>query len=249
VTGNRDKTTLIQSAALILRFEEVGDVNKDGHPDFTIGHSGAKGVVINGHDASILWQKPLADKSWNVTSMGDITWDGSNDIAIGTLYVDNRTYFFDGANGDELYSVVGNTPVDALDAIPDIVGDNSMELVVGGRNGGVICLSGGYDSTLTTVPRSDFNEGHQAILYPNPASDHTTLFLSLVKPALVDVVIIDITGKEITRIKPGIFGCGEHTVDVLHETGSAILRQPGVFIVHVRIGAQTRIIKLVMAPF
>ena len=33
VTGNRLKTTLIQSMALVLRFEDLGDVNKDGHPE------------------------------------------------------------------------------------------------------------------------------------------------------------------------------------------------------------------------
>jgi hypothetical protein len=249
VTGNRDKTTLIQSAALILRFEEVGDVNKDGHPDFIIGHSGAKGVVINGHDASILWQKPLADKSWNVTSMGDITWDGSNDVAIGTLYVDNRTYFFDGSNGNELYSAVGNTPVDALDAIPDIVGDNSMELVVGGRNGGVVCLSGGYDSTLTNISGGNHRNSHQATLYPNPATDHVTLMLDLVNSARVDVIITDVQGTEICRVIPGMLGRGIHTISLSDKIGSTAFRHPGVFLVQVIIGDEARLLKLVITPF
>jgi hypothetical protein len=195
VTGSRDKTTLVQSNSLILRFEDMGDVNKDGHPDFIVGHSGATGVMINGHDASILWQIPLSDKSWNVTNMGDITWDGSNDCAIGTLYQDNRTYFMDGSNGDILKSVIGNTPVDALDAIPDIVGDNSMELVVGGRNGGVVCLSGGYDSTLIAVPGNDDRLSDLAIVYPNPCDDVLHVEVTLRQTSPVNITVTGITGK------------------------------------------------------
>jgi hypothetical protein len=194
-TGNIEKTTLIQSNALVLRFEEVGDVDKDGHPDFTVGHSGAKAVMINGHDASILWQTPLADKSWNVTGMGDITWDGYNDVAVGTLYQDNRTYFLEGNSGDELLSVMGNTPVDALDAIPDIVGDNSMELVVGGRNGFVVCLSGGYDTTLTSVPGNHDRLNKVLSVYPNPCDELLHVALVMKAPSEVKLSVTDVIGK------------------------------------------------------
>ncbi len=209
-TGNREKTTLVQSNALILRFEDMGDVNKDGHPDFIIGHSAAKTVIINGHDASILWQVNVADKSWNVTNMGDITWDGSNDAASGTLYQNNQTYFFDGASGDILYSAPGNTPVDALDAIPDIVGDNSMELVVGGRNGGVACLSGGYDSTLTSViSRTTISELSVSV-YPNPADEWIEAELLLMKPSGVKIQCIDIHGQELFAKEISGFTAGNH---------------------------------------
>lgn len=195
VTGNREKTTLVQSAALMLRFEDMGDVNKDGHPDFIIGHSGAKAVVINGHDASILWQQPLSDKSWNVTNMGDITWDGTNDCAVGTLYVDNRTYFLDGTDGDILYSAIGNTPVDALDAIPDIVGDQSMELVVGGRNGGVVCLSGGYDTTLTAIITRSSDPDNQPVITPNPCDQYFQAGLMTTAGSPITFELTDLSGQ------------------------------------------------------
>jgi len=195
VTGMREKTTLVQSNVLILRFEDMGDVNKDGHPDFLVAHSGAKGVMINGHDASILWQQSLVDKSWNVTNMGDITWDGSNDAAIGTLYVDNRTYFMDGSNGETLKELNSNTPIDALDAIPDIVGDNSMELVVGGRNGGVVCLSGGYDSTLISVPGMENLLARSAFVFPNPCDDLLHVVVNLPRSSDVNLTVTGITGR------------------------------------------------------
>lgn len=214
VTGNREKTTLVQSNALILRFEDMGDVNKDGHPDFIVGHSGAKGVIINGHDASILWQKPLADKSWNVTNIGDITWDGSNDAAIGTLYQDNRTYFLDGSDGSTLHSIIGNTPVDALDAIPDIVGDNSMELVVGGRNGGVVCLSGGYDSTIIAVPGKEPLSAQMVRLYPNPCMDVLHVAVELQQISEVTITVTGITGRVFYSANYGKCNKGNHVFDL-----------------------------------
>jgi hypothetical protein len=195
VTGSRDKTTLVQSNSLILRFEDMGDVNKDGHPDFLVAHSGATGVMINGHDATILWQKTLADKAWNVTNMGDVTWDGYNDAAIGTLYQDNRTYFLNGNNGETLKSLIGNTPVDALDAIPDIVGDSSMELVAGGRNGGVICLSGGYDSTLTALPGQKTLQAGLIRVFPNPCQGLLNVEVNLSRASDVNLTFTDLTGK------------------------------------------------------
>ncbi|MDP1623027.1 MAG: FG-GAP-like repeat-containing protein [Bacteroidales bacterium] len=207
VTGSMDKITTVQSNAIILRFEDMGDVNKDGHPDFLVAHSGAKGVMINGYDASILWQQPLSDKSWNVTNVGDVTWDGTNDAAIGTLYVDNRTYFLDGTAGDVLKALVGNTPIDALDAISDIVGDNSMELVVGGRNGGVVCLSGGYDSTLTSVPGKERLDAQFVYVFPNPCDDQLHVAVDLQQNSDVNITVTAITGQlvysSLEKVKAG----------------------------------------------
>ena len=180
--------------ALILRFEDMGDVNKDGYRDVLVGHSGTKGIILNGHDISTIWTKPLADKSWNVTNMGDITWDGVNDAAIGTLYSNNDAYFLDGTNGNFLYTYPTSEPVDALAAIPDIIGDHSMELVVGGREGTVVCLSGGYDSATISIP-DKIDLLHDAVrVFPNPCKDLLNVALELQKSSDVNISITDITG-------------------------------------------------------
>ena len=232
VTGNREKSTLVQANSIILRFEDMGDVNKDGHPDFIVGHSGANAVVMNGYTDEILWQKPLSDKSWNVTNMGDITWDGTNDAGIGTLYQDNRTYFMDGATGQTLASLVSNTPIDALDAIPDIVGDNSMEMVAGGRNGLVVCLSGGYDSTLTGVPGRDDVHPVNVAVYPNPCDDLLHVYTDLKATSDVSITVTGATGLVLYQSTIEQASPGSHVFD-LRRNSFAGGTVPGVCIVTV----------------
>jgi hypothetical protein len=101
----------------------------------------------------------------------------------------------DGSTGETLKSVIGNTPIDALDAIPDIVGDNSMELVVGGRSGGVVCLSGGYDTTIIAVPGYDNLHPKVVHAYPNPCNDLLYVNVDLMKSSKVTITVAGITGN------------------------------------------------------
>jgi len=131
--------------SLILSFEKLEDVNADGYSDLTVGHSKPNAIVLNGYDGSNIWFKTLADKAWNVAAIEDLNGDNINDVIFGTLYSDNYCYFLDGVDGEDLKSINYGTPVDALNSIPDIVGDGTMEMVAGGRNGNVYCYSGGFD--------------------------------------------------------------------------------------------------------
>ena len=133
---------------LILFFEKIDDVNSDGHPDIVPAHSGTSARAIDGYTGSTIWSHSLVDKSWNVDSCGDLSGDGISDIMIGTLYVNNYCYFLNGVDGSELKSINFGDPVDALSVIPDIVGDASMEMVAGGRNGYIACFSGGSVSLI-----------------------------------------------------------------------------------------------------
>jgi hypothetical protein len=70
---------------IITECEKLEDVNNNGHPDFAIGKSGNNAVVVDGMDVSNIWLHPLADYSWNVTQIDDISGDGINDVIAGTL--------------------------------------------------------------------------------------------------------------------------------------------------------------------
>ena len=117
---------IIIGSVLILRLVDIGDANKNGYRDILVAHSGTNGLVIDGNTCTTIWSRPLPDKSWCVANVGDITWDGTSDAVIGTLYQNNNAYFLDGSDGTILDSYPALTAVDALNAIPDITGDNSM---------------------------------------------------------------------------------------------------------------------------
>jgi len=231
VTGAQVNKITIASA-IILRFENMGDVNGDGHPDILVAHSTAKGVVVNGFTNTILWQKPLADKSWTVTNMGDINWDGVNDAAIGTLYTDNWSYFLNGINGNIFESVPVSDAVDALSSIPDIVGDVSHELIVGARNGSITCLSGGYDSTTVVVPAKN-NPSFAVSLYPNPCQEVLNITLKLRFSSDVTISISEMTGRNLySRVIPGERS-GIHTYTLNRNTIDPGVVQQGVGIIRI----------------
>jgi len=130
-------------SVIILRFEKLDDVNNDSHPDILPAHSGTTARVLDGITGDSIWSIGLVDKSWNVDRASDISGDGINDVFIGTLFNNNKCYFLNGTDGSELESVSCDSAVDAITSITDIVGDGSVELVAGLRDGGVVCFSGG----------------------------------------------------------------------------------------------------------
>jgi hypothetical protein len=234
VTGAQLKQVAIGNV-LILRLQSMGDVNKDGHPDFLVAHSGTNGVMIDGYNGTVLWSKPLADKSWCVANIGDITFDGYNDAIIGTLYQSNYAYFLNGYDGDILDYVGTLTPVDALNAIPDIVGDSTMEMVIGGRNGAVVCLSGGYDTTVIIgVP------GHMAgtggmVIYPNPSRGGFTVRMDLGSDARVTFRLVSLTGRASAELRTESLSAGIHELGFRAPNGTP----PGVYLLEARSGTFT----------
>lgn len=187
---------------LILRLQDMGDVNDDNHRDVLVSHSGTNGTVVEGKTCEILWAQPLADKSWNVANIGDVTFDGVNDAIIGTLYQNNYAYFLNGPDGEVLLSLPTGTPVDAINAIPDIVGDTTMEMVAGGRNGVLACLSGGYDTTSsppTGVPGLEMTgSGIRLSVSPNPSSGSFTVKVTCDDPTEITLRVNDLNGRPVT---------------------------------------------------
>jgi hypothetical protein len=130
-------------AVIILRFDNLGDVNGNGHPDFLPSHTSSTARVIDGLTGSFVWSQGLVDKSYSAIGCPDISGDGINDVFIGTLYQNNMCYFLNGADGSIMNSLAVSYAVDAITALPDINGDQSTEMIVGLRDGTILCLSGG----------------------------------------------------------------------------------------------------------
>ncbi len=137
-------------------FQRLDDVDGDGHPDIVPEHFGNMMVVISGRTGEHVWSMPVADNPSVSARIADVSGDGVNDLVVGTLYSDNYTYFMDGVDGAILHTANFGTPVDSIMSMPDVVGDGSWELVAGGRDGTITCLSGGIDAVV--YDPADVNE-------------------------------------------------------------------------------------------
>ena len=130
--------------ALILDFWATGDLNDDGFADIIPSYSTVNQArAISGKDGQFIWSTEIADQGWAVSPMRDITGDGINDVAVGTLFNHNYLYFLGGADGAVLDSVPMPGPVDAIRAVPDILGNNAMEVIATSRNNYAAAFSGG----------------------------------------------------------------------------------------------------------
>ena len=144
--GGQEYSTSI-GTAIITRFAKLNDVDYNGHPEIVPAHSTIHTTqLIDSEDGSIIWSHGVADQPWNVAKISDVSGDGIDDVLVGTLFNSNYCYFLDGTNGSELETIAYGQAVDAINAIPDVVADGSMEMVAGGRDGKVVCFSGGLDA-------------------------------------------------------------------------------------------------------
>ena len=229
---------------LILRLVDMGDVNYDGHPDMLVAHSGASAMMINGFTCELLWSKPLADKSWCVANIHDITWDGTNDAIIGTLFQNNKACFMDGTDGTLLKSLTVPAAVDALNAIPDIVGDSTMEMVVGDRDGLVWCLSGGYDTTSTTgIPANHHpDEQLSAKIFPNPSNGIFKVLVFCRDEENLSFRLTDLQGRSNGELPDKRFSSGCHEIPFDVRT----LGAAGVYILEIHYSKGTIMKKIIL---
>jgi hypothetical protein len=235
----------VGSYKIITGMQGLDDVNEDGYTDFTIGSSGTNCVVISGYDGTNIWLTPLADKCWNVDRIADISGDGINDVIAGTLFSNNYVYFLDGVNGGELESVAMGQAVDAVSSVSDINGDGSMEVVAGGRNGKVICLSGGMDAWTSvndnSVPESFF----KIETNPNPFTDEVTVNIETSSEINCSINIYTIGGRLIKSF--GTQKLSENAIQISwngrDQSGSEVLN--GLYFLEISDGTHFKTIKLI----
>lgn len=222
---------------IILRFAELDDVNGDGHPDFVPAYSGTNATVLNGLDGSNIWFQALADKAWNVARIGDVSGDGINDIIAGTLFSNNFCYFLDGVDGEVLHSIPYNEPIDALNSIPDIVGDKSMEMVAGGRYGKIYCYSGGLNSVVG-IPEIPVSKELEVNVYPNPVNAATSNMVRIdfliTEEAETKMTLLNSLGAQVVTFYEETTSNGLHSVAYNFSGMSA-----GVYILKVQSGNNT----------
>jgi len=235
----------VGSYKLILSLQKLDDLNEDGYIDFTIGTSSTNCVAINGYDGSNIWTLPLADKCWNVDRIADISGDGINDVIAGTLYQGNFVYFIDGVLGEELKSVSYGEAIDAVSAVFDIDGDGSMEVVAGGREGKVVCYSGGLDAWTSVDDNSLSKKFFTIQTNPNPFIDEVKISIKTSSDINCTINIYSIGGGLIKSF--GSQKLSENTVEIIwngrDQSGIEVNR--GLYFLEISDGNHYKTIKLI----
>ena len=121
-------------------------------------------------------------------------------MVVGTIFQNNHVVFLNGVTGDEIKSINYFEPVDALAVIDDITGDISPEVVAGGREGLVTCLSGGLDAWTSIPAREPGNKTFTMQCSPNPFATSTTITLSSAKPVNGSLYVVTAGGRRIANL-------------------------------------------------
>ena len=106
----------------IVRSVVIDDITRDGFQDVLLASSAAKAIVLDGAEGGYALSVDVADKSWVVDRIGDITGDDQNDVVAGTLFSNNHAYFIDTYTQEILFSENYSSPLDAIKSISDING-------------------------------------------------------------------------------------------------------------------------------
>lgn len=225
---------------IITRFAKLDDVNNDGYSDIFPGHSGTVAIMINGFNGSNIWTKSLPDKPWNVARIPDVSGNNINDLVVGTLYQNNFIYFLKGTDGTDLFSQNFGEAVDAIGVIPDITGDLSWEMVAGGRNGKVVCYSGGLNTFVGIIDQPENpSQKFSVSCYPNPFLRETKLSINLPLPGRLMINIYDITGTLVWRYDERYFAEGSHEISWAATRSDGSKLNQGIYIYEIKFHNRT----------
>jgi hypothetical protein len=137
----------------------VGDVNKDGVPDYAVGGPGTRGgpfpqigrvLVLSGADHSVLFvatgTNHLDFFGYDINAAGDANGDGSSDVIVGAPFFtgsalfSGRVHLISGHDGSTLWIQEGQQAQAQLgtgvSGIADVDGDGLPEQAIGARGAG-----------------------------------------------------------------------------------------------------------------
>jgi len=230
---------------IITDMIKLDDVNSDGYADFTLQSSSSSLVVIDGYQGGTIWLTSLADQAQKVNRIPDISGDNINDVVVGTLYQNNYVYFIDGVNGDVLQSVAYPEPVDALSSIPDINGDISWEVVAGGRQGKVVCYSGGLNAWTSTPETSPIENNSLLSASPNPFVDQCVISINSTEFFEGNLSIISAGGRMVKDF--GHQKIENNKIEIVWngKSASGALVNPGLYFVVLSNGRYSKVVKLI----
>ena len=82
--------------------------------------------------------------------------------------------------------------------------------------------------------------------YPNPFNPNTSIPFTLSQPANVDIIVYDVAGRQIKKIRQGFLDSGEHVATWNSSDESGALVPSGIYFVRLRVGEQYQVRKMIL---
>ncbi len=195
----------------VMQLLRLKDVTGDGIDEILAPLLVGGMYCINGANGNIVWSLPTGN-TMGAAPIADVNRDGFDDVV---LAVQNQgTMIVKGNDGSQLALYpTGTNQTREVAVVPDIDGNGSFEIIMGGQQGNVALLSGGSGPTSVgenpTVVPSRFELSQN---YPNPFNPTTTINISLPTQSNVTLRIFDMLGKEVKSFAFDNVPSGSHQI-------------------------------------
>ncbi len=128
----------------MIQIAKIKDLNGDNIDDILIAAFSGGVLCLSGANGQELWTYPM-NYQYGVAAVPDLNNDGIDDVVTGDQ---DGTFYCISGTGNELFfsHTFGGDRINSVNVLPSIDGNASYELLVGTRNGSVVCYSGGLNA-------------------------------------------------------------------------------------------------------
>lgn len=225
----------------VMQLVRLKDVTGDGIDEILAPLLGGGIYCINGATGDIVWSLPTGN-TMGAAAIPDLNSDGFDDVAIA---VQNQgTMIVKGQDGSQLaLYATGTAQTREVAVVPDIDGNNTYEIIMGGQQGNVALLSGGSGVTSVGYGPTGIPETYElGQNYPNPFNPTTTINITL--PVLSDVrlTVYDVLGKEVKTFFYEHVPAGTHQIvwDGKNQVGGSVASGVYYYRAHAGTWVQTK---------
>ncbi len=128
----------------MIQIARIKDVNGDNVDDILIAAFSGGVLCLSGATGQDLWAYPM-NYQYGVAAVPDLNNDGIDDVVTGDQ---DGTFYCISGTGSELFfsHTFAGDRINSVNVLPSIDGNASYELLVGTKNGSVVCYSGGLNA-------------------------------------------------------------------------------------------------------
>jgi len=154
------------------------------------------------------------------------------------------TYIVSGDSGQQLALYPTNSTNQAREVavVPDMDGNNSKEIIVGGKLGNVTLLSGGLNAPVSVLNHTlsvptEFSLSNN---YPNPFNPSTTFRLNVPQMANVEISIYNILGEKVKTMSFENLAIGSHEITWEGKNDNGVNVASGIYLMRVKASSSSK---------